>query len=185
MYINVFISIIYLGTTDGKIISVQVNNNDFSNSPVGDLKVTTEAITTVQVDSLRGYLYAATAGSSSASPSILYRISLANFSVVDQLVLDSRDFTVSISAISDTAKGNVKQFENHYLTDSNEFLKLIFQAGSCTWPRSKHLLVSFKWISQDSYARQDISYPMHQVRGVAAQPWISNATFCGSEQSIH
>lgn len=82
------LSFLYVGTNDGRVVRIQTNDDNFSNSPFDALQVTNQRLSTLEVDSLRGFLYATTAGSSRSEPAVVYKIDLTSWS--DRAVARSR-----------------------------------------------------------------------------------------------
>lgn len=78
-----------MGTNDGQIVRIQTNDDDFSNSPFDALQVTNQRLSTLEVDSLRGFLYATTAGASRAEPAVVFKIDLTSWSVTANITLET------------------------------------------------------------------------------------------------
>lgn len=100
-------SYLYVGTNDGRVVRIQTNDDDFSNSIFDALQVTNQRLSTLEVDSLRGSLYVTTAGASRFEPAVVFKIDLTSWSVVENITLETFDFSVSTSAIVDSLAGTV------------------------------------------------------------------------------
>lgn len=96
-----------MGTNDGRVVRIQTNDDDFSNSIFDALQVTNQRLSTLEVDSLRGSLYVTTAGASRFEPAVVFKIDLTSWSVVENITLETFDFSVSTSAIVDSLAGTV------------------------------------------------------------------------------
>jgi len=97
-----------VGTNDGNLVRIQTNDGNFAGSVVDTLVVAPgQRLSTVEVDSLRGYLYTTTPGATRFDPAVLYKINLVNFTVESSLTLNTFDFSVSTSAIVDNLAGTV------------------------------------------------------------------------------
>jgi hypothetical protein len=98
---------LYVGTNDGRVVRIQTNDDDFSNSIFDALQVTNQRLSTLEVDSLRGSLYVTTAGASRFEPAVVFKIDLTSWSVVENITLETFDFSVSTSAIVDSLAGGL------------------------------------------------------------------------------
>lgn len=105
-----------MATNDGKVIQIQTNDNDFANSLYVELQVapSTLRISTVEVDSLRGHLYATTAGSSRSDSAVVYKVNLTSWAVETSITLEINDFLVSTSAIVDNLAGTLLYFRHYF-----------------------------------------------------------------------
>lgn len=102
-------SYLYIATIYGRVIQIQTNDEDFVNSPLSELQVApeTQRLSTLEVDSLRGYLYTTTAGDSRSDPATVYKVSLTTWTVNTSITLEATDFLVSTSAIVDNLAGTL------------------------------------------------------------------------------
>jgi hypothetical protein len=100
---------LYIATIYGRVIQIQTNDEDFVNSPLSELQVApeTQRLSTLEVDSLRGYLYTTTAGDSRSDPATVYKVSLTTWTVNTSITLEATDFLVSTSAIVDNLAGGL------------------------------------------------------------------------------
>ncbi len=110
--ILILYSVLFVGTQDGKLVRIRINDENFSSSQVDSISIANQSVATIEVDTLRGYLYATTAGTAKADPAVVFQVSLASFTLENLLILNSLDFAVSSSAIVDSDAGNALKYLN-------------------------------------------------------------------------